>query len=147
MALILKYPKLLRGIGGLPSVYLFGSKNDWQTQLNQKLASEMAVIFDPSLPTDSNTELSTKLNWHFTNLEKASVVVLSVTKDDLFSLTMLEFGFLLAKKSEQMIVHWSEEHPDYPTVQLLCKRYKVQQAKTTDELVEAALVSLKKYEL
>jgi hypothetical protein len=129
-------------------VFLAGSIDkkssiDWQTHVANSLINNENILF--LNPTRFSWDSSWKLNaddeqfneqvgWELEHLERADLVVVNMLPESQSPISLLEFG--LYAKSGKVIVCCPEGFWKKGNVDMVCRRYKIQQVNTIEELTE-----------
>ncbi len=133
---------------GKKLVFLAGSIDktsfiDWHTHIANALTNnENILLLNPTrFSWDSSWKLtaddhqfSEQVSWELEHLEKADLIVVNMLPESQSPISLLEFG--LYAKSGKVVVCCPEGFWKKGNVDMVCRRYKIQQANNIEELIE-----------
>lgn len=145
MATVLKPPAPLRFDASTRSVFLAGSieqgaAEDWQSRFERSLGDLNCTILNPRRGAwDASWEQSLsnplfveQVEWELAAQEKADVIAMYFAPATKAPITLLELGLFRQKK---MIVCCPDGYWRKGNVDIVCRRYKIEQARDLDELI------------
>lgn len=129
------------------TIFLAGSINqnkatDWQKKVAKALDKYNITLFNPRRDNwDGDLEQSIKnpvfneqVTWELDAQDKCDLIIMYFDKEGESPITLLELGHYAT--SGRLIVCCSEGFWRKGNVDHMCKRYKIPQVKTLDELIE-----------
>jgi hypothetical protein len=129
-----------------PSVFLAGSIEmgkavDWQAEAAERLEKTTSVIFNPRRPDFCPTwdqsildpEFNAQVNWELDHIERADYVLFNFVGETMSPITLLELGFVSAKKPKQALVHCPQDFWRKGNVDIVCNRYGMRMVEDLDE--------------
>lgn len=132
-------------LANLPSVFLAGSiemgkAEDWQAKMELALANEDVLVLNPRRDDwDSswkqsirNAQFRKQVEWELRAQEIANVIAMNFVAGMKAPITLLEFG--LFARSGKLIVHCPEGFWRKGNVDIVCRKYKIEQASDIGEL-------------
>lgn len=134
------------------SVFLSGSVagDDWRAALMKKLEDKEIIFLDPRSDDYSSMKMTItdpkfheQVIWEQDGLESASVIVMYFNRNSDAPISLLEFG--LFARSGRMIVRCPQGYKHKGYVDVLCKRFGVEQVSTLEEIMDAILTRYSKY--
>jgi nucleoside 2-deoxyribosyltransferase len=145
----IKAPNKLKKIKGSKTVFLAGSIDmgkaiDWQKQVKEAFEKNKKVTFwnprredfDPDAKQDkSNAYFYEQVTWELNALEKADIIIYCFDPKGQAPITLLELG-LHVKSGKPVIVCCPEGYWRKGNVDIVCEKYKIQQADTIEDLIE-----------
>ena len=146
MMKILKPPQPLR-LNGKPGVFLAGSIDqgeaiDWQSDITNALwPLDLDIVllnprrdnWDPTWDqNDSNPEFVRQVNWELNGMDIAHTIVMYFAPNTKAPITMLELGLFATKN--KLIVCCPDGYWRKGNVDIICKRNKIRQVNTVQEL-------------
>ena len=122
-----------------------GNAEDWQAEIISLLPKDNTVILNPRRDDwDSSWEQSVnnpqfceQVEWELDALEKAHIILMHFDPKTKSPITLLELGLFAIKKPESLIVHCPDGYWRKGNVDMVCRRYGIQQVKTLEELAGA----------
>lgn len=152
MKRIYKAPQAIPLQSDIKTIFLAGSIEmdkavNWQKRC-EELLKDHYIIFNPRrdewdsswLQTVENNNFSEQVNWELNALEKADIIIMYFAGNTMSPISLLEFG--LYAQSNKMKVVVEENFWRKGNIDVVCKRYKIEQFKTLEQLVES-LIKLK----
>jgi hypothetical protein len=148
--MIIKAPRSLNGIGeNRLSVFLAGSiemgkAEHWQKQLEDEFADrEDIVLYNPRRESwDSswvqditNAQFEEQVEWELNAMEAADLIIMYFASETQSPVTLLELG--LFARSGKLIVCCPEGFWRKGNVDIVCRKYGVQQVNTIEEIMQA----------
>lgn len=129
----------------MPVIFLAGSIEmgkavNWQTKTEQAFEDVSGTILNPRRDDwDSsweqkieNDQFRTQVEWELDSLSIANIILMHFEPGTQSPITLLELG-LFASKCEQLIVHCPEGFWRKGNVDIVCKRYGIDQVNTMEE--------------
>lgn len=132
------------------SIFMAGSVagNDWRQDLVKLLEDKDIIFLDPRSADYSDIKKSMadtlfieQVNWEQDGLEHADIVVIYFNQNSEASITLLEFG--LFARSKKVIVRCPVGYKHKGYVDVISKRFDLQQVDTIEEISELILDQLK----
>jgi len=111
--------KIIKELQSKPFVFLNPRRKDWDSSWKQKI-------------TDKN--FNGQVTWELDGLEMCDIVVMYFDPETESPISLLELG--LYARTKKMVVLCPEGFWRKGNVDIVCKKYGVDQVKTYDELVE-----------
>jgi len=146
---IYKAPEEIPLQNDVKTIFLAGSIEmdkavNWQKHCEELLEDDY-VIFNPRRSewnsswsqTIENNNFSEQVNWELNALEKADIIIMYFANNTMSPISLLEFG--LYAQSNKMKVVVEENFWRKGNIDIVCKRYKVEQFKTLEQLIESLL--------
>jgi hypothetical protein len=146
-AQVLKPPTPLDDFGGMRSVFLAGSiemgrAEPWQAAVEEALAGEDLVIFNPRRDDwDASWEQSIhhpkfreQVEWELEGQERATVIAMYFAPETRAPITLLELG--LFARSGKVLVCCPPGFWRRGNVEVVCARYGVELVESLSELIE-----------
>jgi len=140
---------------GVKSVFLSGSiemgmAEDWQSSVERLLKDTDWIVFNPRRDDwDSsweqkitNTEFCNQVIWELKALEAAEKIIVYFSPGTKSPITLLEFGLIVGKNSEKLIVVCPEGFWRKGNIDIVSDRYNIKQVATLEEAVEILKRSL-----
>ena len=147
MATIIKPPSPLQD--GF-SVFLagsieLGSAGNWQTFAEQGLSHTEVIIFNPRrdswdsswIQSKDHLQFREQVEWELNALEKADVIAMYFEPGTKSPVSMLELG--LHTRSGKMIVCCPDGFWRKGNVDIVCKKYGIEQIETLNDLLERVI--------
>ncbi|MDX2174018.1 MAG: nucleoside 2-deoxyribosyltransferase domain-containing protein [Bacteroidota bacterium] len=145
---VIKPPYSLENIQNKFSVFLAGSiemglAENWQEQIEKAFdESEDIYLLNPRRDDwDSswkqsieNKQFNEQVNWELEGLEKANLIVFYFSPQTKSPVSMLELG--LFAKSGKLVVCCPEGFWRKGNIDIVCKKYDIQQANTIEEIIQ-----------
>ena len=129
-----------------PCVFLAGSiemgaAEDWQARLTIELSDVDCVVLNPRRDdwdssweqTIDNEQFREQVEWELTAMQHANVIAMHFEPGTKSPITLLELGLHAA--SDRLVVHCPEGYWRKGNVDVVCRRYHVQQAASLKALV------------
>lgn len=130
-----------------PSIFLAGSiemgvAEDWQTAITKELEDLEGTIFNPRrddwdlswMQSIDNPQFREQVEWELDCLERADLIVLYFDPTTKSPISFLELG--LHAGNDNMVVYCPEPFWRKGNVDIVCKRFGIQQAKSPADLIE-----------
>ncbi|MEP7092604.1 MAG: nucleoside 2-deoxyribosyltransferase domain-containing protein [Flavobacterium sp.] len=149
MKRIFKAPEEIPLQNDIKTIFLAGSIEmdkaiDWQKQC-EKALKDNYIIFNPRRDewnnswsqTIENDNFNEQVTWELNALEKADIIIMYFADDTMSPISLLEFG--LYAQSNKMKVVVEEKFWRKGNIDIVCKRYQVQQFKTLEQLIESLI--------
>ena len=146
---IYKAPEEIPLQNNVKTIFLAGSIEmdkavNWQKHCEELLEDDY-VIFNPRRnewdsswsQTIENNNFTEQVNWELNALEKADIIIMYFANNTMSPISLLEFG--LYAQSNKMKVVVEENFWRKGNIDIVCKRYKVEQFKTLEQLIESLL--------
>lgn len=146
---IYKAPEEIPLQNDVKTIFLAGSIEmdkavNWQKHCEELLEDDY-VIFNPRRnewdsswsQTIENNNFTEQVNWELNALEKADIIIMYFANNTMSPISLLEFG--LYAQSNKMKVVVEENFWRKGNIDIVCKRYKVEQFKTLEQLIESLL--------
>jgi hypothetical protein len=145
--MIIKAPHSLHNVGNRFSVFLAGSiemglAENWQKKIELALeGTENCCILNPRREAwdaswkqeIENEQFNEQVNWELDALEKADLIVFYFSPETKSPVSMLELG--LFARSGKVVVCCPEGFWRKGNVDVVCKKYSIQQANKVEELI------------
>ncbi len=152
---IIKPPYSLSNIEKKFSVFLAGSiemgiAENWQEKIEQEtsLVKNICILnprrddWDASWKQDiKNNQFNEQVNWELEGLEKANMIVFYFSPETKSPVSMLELG--LFASSGKVIVCCPEGFWRKGNVDIVCKRYNIEQINNLEEIIKKIKQKLK----
>jgi|SRR5271165_648946 len=142
---VIKAPQKLDFKG--PSVFLAGSIEmgkaiDWQTQITNALADLDVTILNPRRDDwDSsweqkitNPKFKEQVDWELNALDQTDIIAMYFDPKTMSPISLLELG--LYARSFKILICCPEGFWRKGNVDIVCKKYGIQQTNTIEELIE-----------
>lgn len=133
------------------TVFLAGSINqneatDWQKQVSKALEKHDVTILNPRRDkwdgdleqSIDNPTFNEQVTWELDAQVNCDLIIMFFDKEGESPITLLELGLYAEKK--KLIVCCSEGFWRKGNVDIVCKRYKIPQVKTLEELIEVVKI-------
>jgi len=123
-----------------------GAAEDWQAKVVAALDSNNIEILNPRREDwDSSWEQSLEderfveqVEWELNGLEDADLILVYFDPNGEAPITLMELGIHTKDKADKMIVCCPEGYFRKRNVDVMCRKYGIQQADNIDELIEEA---------
>jgi hypothetical protein len=149
MKRIYKAPEAIPLQSDIKTIFLAGSIEmdkavNWQRRC-EELLKDHYIIFNPRRDewdsswsqTIENNNFSEQVNWELNALEKADIIMMYFAGNTMSPISLLEFG--LYAQSNKMKVVVEENFWRKGNIDVVCKRYKIEQFRTLEQLIESLL--------
>jgi len=146
MKRIYKSPEEIPLQNDVKTIFLAGSIEmdkaiDWQKHCEEALKDKY-IIFNPRRDewdsswsqTIENDNFKEQVTWELNALEKADIIIMYFAGDTMSPISLLEFG--LYAQSNKMKVVVEENFWRKGNIDIVCKRYNIEQFKTLEHLIE-----------
>lgn len=133
---------------GYKSIFLAGSiggvKKKWQKKVIKSLSDKSFIFFNPFRDdynkeleqTMDNPQFCEQVNWELDMLEEADIIIFYFDPETDAPITLLEFGkYSNSNKTQNLIVCCPEGFWRKGNVDVVCKREKIKQVDTLEELI------------
>ena len=144
---IIKAPSTIFLIPFEKAVFLAGSiemgkAENWQQKIEGKLSKCDGVIFNPRrddwdsswVQSIDNPQFREQVEWELSALEQSDIVVMYFDPATKSPISLLEFGLLA--KTGKLIVCCPEGFWRKGNVDIVCRKYKIQQVNNLDSLIK-----------
>jgi len=132
----------------IPRIFLAGSIEmgkaiDWQTHITESLLDLECVIYNPRrddwdkswVQTIDNPPFHEQVNWELDRLGESTIIVMYFDPSTMSPISLLELG-LFAHKNNRLIVCCPEGFWRKGNVDIVCKRYGIQQVDNIKDLIK-----------
>lgn len=141
------------------SVFLAGSiemgkAEDWQTKITNDLLNTFSNIYITNPRRDDwdssweqkieNKQFNEQVTWELTNIENSTAVIVYFDEKTQSPITLAELGIIAGKFPEKAIVLCPEKFFRKGNVDIICKRYNIDQIKSIDEFANVLSKKIKK---
>ena len=149
MKTIYKAPEEIPLQNDVKTIFLAGSIEmdkaiDWQKQC-EVLLKDNYILFNPRRDewdsswsqTIENKNYNEQVTWELNALEKADIIIMYFAGNTMSPISLLEFGLYAQSKKMKVVVEenfWRKGNID-----IVCKRYNVEQYKTLEKLIESLI--------
>jgi len=146
MKKIFKSPEEIPPKSDIKTIFLAGSIEmdkaiEWQKYCEEAL-KENYIIFNPRRDewdsswsqTIENDNFNEQVTWELNALEKADIIIMYFAGNTMSPISLLEFG--LYAQSNKMKVVVEENFWRKGNIDIVCKRYNIEQFKTLEHLIE-----------
>jgi hypothetical protein len=151
-----KAPEKYDHIKDKPAIFLAGSiemgkAEDWQERVSAALRHVDVLVLNPRRPqwdagweqSIDNPPFREQVEWELDALDRADIILMYFSPETRSPITLLELGIYAAKTPEKLFVCCPDGFWRKGNVDIVCNRYKVAQANTLDELIEATARTLR----
>ena len=142
-----KAPEKIPLQSDVKTIFLAGSIEmdkavNWQKQC-EELLKDNYILFNPRRDewdsswsqTIENENFNEQVTWELNALEKADIIIMYFAGNTMSPISLLEFGLYAQSKKMKVVVEenfWRKGNID-----IVCKRYNVEQYKTLEKLIES----------
>ena len=146
MKRIFKSPEEIPPKSDIKTIFLAGSIEmdkaiDWQKYCEEALKDNY-IIFNPRRDewdsswsqTIENDNFNEQVTWELNALEKADIIIMYFAGNTMSPISLVEFG--LYAQSNKMKVVVEENFWRKGNIDIVCKRYNIEQFKTLEHLIE-----------
>lgn len=146
MKRIYKSPEEIPSQTNIKTIFLAGSIEmdkaiDWQKHCEEALKDKY-IIFNPRRDewdsswsqTIGNDNFNEQVTWELNALEKADIIIMYFAGNTMSPISLLEFGLYAQSNKMKVVVEgnfWRKGNID-----IVCKRYNIEQFKTLEHLIE-----------
>ena len=133
----------------IKTIFLAGSIEmdkaiNWQKKC-EELLKDNYILFNPRRDewnsnwsqTIENENFNEQVTWELNALEKADIIIMYFAGNTMSPISLLEFG--LYAQSQKMKVVVEENFWRKGNIDIVCKRYNVEQYKTLEKLIESLI--------
>lgn len=118
-----------------------GKAEDWQAKVIEEMKWAPGSILNPRrddwdsswVQAIENHEFRTQVEWELRGLEKADVIALYLAAGTMSPISLMELG--LFHKRQRLIVFCDDEFPRKGNVDIVCKRYGIDQVWTWGKFI------------
>ena len=149
MKTIYKAPEEIPQQSDIKTIFLAGSIEmdkaiNWQKKC-EELLKDNYILFNPRRDewnsnwsqTIENDNFNEQVTWELNALEKADIIIMYFAGNTMSPISLLEFG--LYAQSQKMKVVVEENFWRKGNIDIVCKRYNVEQYKTLEKLIESLI--------
>ncbi|MFB9110167.1 hypothetical protein DMB65_13215 [Flavobacterium cheongpyeongense] len=129
----------------IKTIFLAGSIEmdkaiNWQKKCEELLENKF-ILFNPRRnewdsswsQTIENDNFNEQVTWELNALEKADIIIMYFAGNTMSPISLLEFGLYAQSKKIKVVVE--EDFWRKGNIDIVCKRYAVEQFKTLEELI------------
>ncbi len=145
-----KAPNDYAAHAGLTKIFLAGSiemgmAEHWQSKIARGLSDTESLVLNPRredwdagwVQSIDNPHFRRQVEWELDGLDAADAIAFYFSPGTKAPVTMLELGIQLSRSPQKLIVCCPKGFWRKGNIDVLCARYKVEQAETLELLIEA----------
>ncbi|SFD35365.1 nucleoside 2-deoxyribosyltransferase domain-containing protein [Flavobacterium phragmitis] len=149
MKRIFRSPEEIPVQADVKTIFLAGSIEmdkavNWQLYCEEQL-KEKYILFNPRRTewdsswsqTIENPNFKEQVSWELNALEKADIIIMYFAENTMSPISLLEFGLYAQSKKMKVVVE--EDFWRKGNIDIVCERYRVEQFKTLNELIQNLL--------
>lgn len=153
----IKAPEKYDAHKGMKSIFLagtieMGKAENWQERITAALRHVEVLILNPRRThwnaaweqSIDNPDFRQQVEWELDAIEYADMVFMYFVPETRSPISLLELGVNAAKNPKKMVVCCPEGFWRKGNVDIVCKRFGVQQVETIQDLVKAAVSFVQK---